>query len=457
MDSPPLLIEQQDKGKLRYSQFNQDVLKKIHLNPEQFKLFLSKFESEKQGIESSVGFRFGLLPIVLSQYTYHHIQAFNEKLSIVLGNALSAYNTLYLQSETKLTAPFEKFVGGNALNQLNVMFRTDFAFSGGELKLLEINSGGSIGGWESDFLYMLNKVALDHFISPQKGNLVYHSVINALLSYVSDSVARLPKVNKTGNVLLCTSKMDESYKQKIEQYMNQFYKDGSVYICTDKSKINFLDNGQPQYCGADVDAVILAEHNYPQSYRKRFEEAFEKQHIVYPDDHITQLLGDKLLMALLHEKSIKEALPQNDQMWIDNNVPFTISMTNVNVEWQAQTGLLVDVLLKNRKQFVLKKTDSLKGLDVKIGVNLPQLEWEALVVNTAGKADWIAQEFCAPDPMYIADADGQLQMSSPIWAAFKFGSHFGGTFARTIKCSFDNSLVNAEQGAIFHTAVEDIV
>jgi hypothetical protein len=330
----------------------------------------------------------------------------------------------------------------------DIVFRSDFLFRNKEIKLIEINSGASIGGWELDFFH--NSLFPLYELEPSKYR--YIGTINTFFEYLSDAILKKNISDFTGNVLFVFDSEEEN--KEFEWMLDSYYKSSSKYISGDvkcigrKYLLEAMSKNKIIIDGVKVDAIFNFSYEGNLSNRE-LNELWEKGAGLYSENDVLKFIGSKSFLALMHEPLILKSLSSREQDWIKNHVPYTVSLATYTTENHCSIDLLS---MKN--DFVIKKSFSLQGQHVFIGKDLSMDRWKEILIKLNSNKEWVAQKFCSPNTEYISNPDGEMRKSFVIWAAFNFGGKFGGAFIRSLPLNKGSHLINAAKGAFLNLVYE---
>ncbi|MCC2607756.1 hypothetical protein [Planctobacterium marinum] len=423
----------------------------------------SEVLTSKSDAENTFGFKVGCYPILMESSEINEVLVFNDILTSI------CYKVIAIISEITDSEFRQKY--GMFLTELtkchcdkfsveDFMGRVDFILSDGQIKLLEINSGSSIGGWELDFIHSTLIQALNNLPNTRNIVLRYHPTLKVLVECIASRIKQLSKSQKTGNIVFHIAGSKDNFSNFIEHHLREIYQacsdyvSGDIYICNNPDELTFTKDNILFFKEKSVDAIIMADY-YSQSKKEQaFQDAYLAGNLVYPDNYTNECFGNKLFLALFCEPLIHERLETSEVEWIHRYVPWTMSLKNPIARYQKTTVSLKTLLVENQTRFVLKKGVSLKGNDVYIGNEMSVQNWSRKVNELVGNGEWLMQEYCSADVIEAAMSCGQVKSCIPVWASFNFGTRFGGMFARSIPAQSESYIVNAAQGAILNLVCE---
>ena len=341
-----------------------------------------------------------------------------------------------------------------------LLMRCDYIYSNNTCKLLEFNVGTAVGGWEHDWLIVLFERSMKLSQSTANWDLTYRNVIKKTLSSMCDTIKRT-KPSAKGNVLMClivdTMTQDEidSFKTAYAAIYRQVksFTEGDVYFCDDFDQIEFKAGGSVAYKGKEMDAVMISvdeEIPIPTSLMLRLVGAHMSGNIALPDNPMYTVLGNKMLLAILHEKSVQEQLDEKDREYIKKHIPWTVKSNCTEVEFEGKTHFLTDLLINQKDRFVIKKGNSKQGKHVYIGCTTDVEEWRSIVAKFGNDNAWLVQEFYEPENIIACDDKSQLGVFKPVWGVYCLNNSYAGSVVRAIPVGEEgagNGVINSAGGA----------
>lgn len=153
-------------------------------------------------------------------------------------------------------------------------------------------------------------------------------------------------------------------------------------------------------------------------------------------DFKTQVIHNKIVFKILHSDMTKEFLTDDEIEFIEEHIPYTVSLTN-------ETIAMHDVL-SNKNNWVIKPEDSYASKGVYAGVEFDtDEEWSEKVLESAGK-HYLLQEYCEPYAItnidLTHDKDAEYKKYSAITGLFVYNGKFSGIYTRMAK----NSIISTQ-------------
>jgi len=406
----------------------------------------TNFLKVKSELESRFNFEVGEQPYYSHSNQFNQITSFNNGLAKLVCNVIQVLSNKSVVDKLKNIYQFPDETNFHefckSFSFQDIICRSDFCFENGEIKLIEINSGSSIGGWELDFFHN----ELFPLYDFDKSNLEYKSIIASFFEYAANTIFKLFEKKLKGNILFIV----EGENSGLEEILNHFYKSSSKYIsgsvfCINPSEVpDKANKGKITLKDLEIDALFNLSYQ-GNITDKTLNNVWKNGNLIYSENIILKFIGSKGFLALVHDPIITEMLSETEVRWIKNHIPFTFSLADKNTATNQKQNLLA---MKN--DLVIKKSYSLQGEHVFIGKDIKACDWEALLQKLNVSKEWVSQKFCTPNTEYISSPDGKIRRSLIIWSAFNFGGNFGGLFTRSLPIDKSSHLVNAAKGAFLN-------
>jgi hypothetical protein len=348
-----------------------------------------------------------------------------------------------------------------------IIIRYDLTLSeGGDVKLLEINCGSSLGGWPLDWLQTSIRSALAQLPETAAWNTQYREVYSHIVTVLLQSIRRRQPRATRANILFHSFAEQLHAQAELRECLSAVYvrcrppefSSGRIFLFSDFASIQFSADGAVMFEGETMDAVVvsfLPEGGIPDATMHGLCTAYLKNHIVFPDSPFHAILGDKRMFSLLHECSKNSRLTPEENALVERYVPWTTVLRDEDIEWRGKSSPLRSILTQHKDSFVVKKADSFGGKYVAVGKHVEQAQWEAGNAERVRAGDWIAQEFHAPGQMLAMDATSQVSAHELIWGVFAIGQTYGGAFIRACRPNECKGIINAANGATEFLVLED--
>lgn len=334
--------------------------------------------------------------------------------------------------------------------------RADYLDTRDGLKMLEYNSGGWLGGFETDQLGRLYQEAapIVRFLDERNRRVRPPAVMDAFFRHVVDDTVRLG-VWREGdfNVAMVVRPQDPErvamheaadYDGALRRVLAErgMAVDGRVLLCAVDELV--VERGGVTLDGHRVHAAV-EQHDGTGDIRALFR-AMKTGRLNLMSGPVAWLLMDKRNLVLLSEHAGSAEFTAAERDLIDQHLPWTRGIVPGATTFRGRPLRIPEDLVDHREQLVLKKASSLSGRAVSVGRYRTPGEWAADVARAVWEEDWVVQEYleCVP---YAFQSGGAVVRHDVVWGLFAFGRHFGGAFMRLAPRGTGGGRVNTSQGA----------
>jgi hypothetical protein len=347
-----------------------------------------------------------------------------------------------------------------------ILIRYDGAFSGGEFKLMEINSGSAIGGWQLCWIANIFSEILARFPETASLGIRQSPVTAGIFNNVINMIRRRNARGATGSILwywtdgfVQQAAFEAAFAAHYDRIKPVDF-EGTLQFLEDANEIEFTRSGLVVYRGRVIDAVMLPSSFYqydgdkikvpdfPKSLVVRLGSSHMAGQVSYPDSPFYTLLGSKRLLALLHSYKEDLRLEPLERQLLGKHVPWCHRMSDTTVDWRRERWRLQDLLRAGKDHFVLKKSASCQGKDVIVGARQTSQAWEQALVELTDPKDWIAQEYCVIDPIDYCPPLGEVMPHDFVWGVFASGNQHIGEFLRAVPTGTGKGVINSAAGAL---------
>ena len=338
----------------------------------------------------------------------------------------------------------------------NLLARGDFILSPPGLKCLEYNVAGNLGGhllplWES--LYLKNPLILQ-FLKEYRVNIRNKNLLELFLAHCIRAAE--PMVSRSGdaeiNVCLVlkngapmdtdpmTGYLAGSYKELLQREYPSLK--GDVFLC-DFPDLEAAGDGV-YYRGRRVHA--LTEWHFG-LVPPRIMKVFKAGHVSIMNGPVTNLMSNKLNLALLSEHRNSGLFNDREKETITKYVPWTRKITAGETIYEDREIRLEEFIFSRKDDLVIKPGLGYGGDGVYIGKNLTEEEWEKRVKTAFLKKNWLVQELVESGPALYRHGENGCAEYDQAWGFFIFGSQYAGTFLRISPGKNAPRIINTHQGA----------
>lgn len=338
----------------------------------------------------------------------------------------------------------------------NLVGRGDFILSPTGLKCLEYNVSVHLGGmqvpiWES--LY-LNTPILSRFFKEYNVKIHNENLISLLLEQSIWS----PLKNLTGNDEINIAIVMERYvplekQNSMELYLNKLYKEilqrkgksltGEVITC-DYPYLKVVDN-DVFFREKKIRALIELYHGL---VLPAIMEAFKAGNISITNGPISNLLSNKLMLAVLSDHETIDVFSGEEKKMIDTYVPWSRKINQASTTYgKEKIENLEDFILTNKEKLVIKPAIGLGGDGICVGCKSTEKQWEEAVNNAIKKKNWLVQERVESSTGLYQTGDNDCTQQDMVWGFFVFGPGYAGSWVRVMPRESNKGVINCHQGA----------
>ncbi|WP_431677791.1 hypothetical protein [Kitasatospora sp. KL5] len=166
----------------------------------------------------------------------------------------------------------------------------------------------------------------------------------------------------------------------------------------------------------------------------------------------TELYGAKGCLALVSDERHRPSFDAAELALVDGLLPWTRMLADRKVEADGEQVDMLPYVLAHREEFALKATAGHGGLDVLAGWQAEPEEWRARVEAATG-GPYVVQRRVRPlvERFPVGDGTGRTEPVVVNWGVFMIGHGYGGAFNRGI-ANPEPGVISLANGASFTTA-----
>lgn len=338
---------------------------------------------------------------------------------------------------------------GGMLDTRFVSQRTDAILTDRGLKIVELNLGFRIGGWQIQWMdpQYRKQSQLKAFI--ENLNCRSRDIPYGYMSYLIRSMREKNLlVDGRANVVFV---IDDAFLSMdgprmigtvYEQALRDHGCEGSIHFKTDLSELTFNEDGV-SIEGERLGAVVSSHESPPvQLYR-----ACLSNQIVWSDNPAEWVLADKRSLALLYKRRKDPSFTEEERQIIEVFLPWATPLCPGQVEFDGRMEDLASLLFRLKDRFVIKVARGGKGDDVYVGKHQNIHDWMRLVLRGMAEGDWLVQEFCRSLPFYGQSGDSGYGIFDVVWGIYGFGDEYSGSWLRLMERDAGNGVINSDKGA----------
>lgn len=368
----------------------------------------------------------------------------------------------YLSMPESIAELFSGFEGDPSA----LLLRYDIVLTDGRIRIVEVNAGSSIGGWQHDWLHGEILAALAGNAEVAAWNLKYRRVTDAMLMAMAEAAVKVRAASATGNVLLFGYDPDENTRANLQRSLDRALirlgrePKGEVRYSNALSDLAFDADGNLLCRGEIADALLLVmpeDQPLPPHIYMRLASSVMAGRLVMPDAPHQVLIGNKLLLALLHEPRSQAALSPDEVAFVRACVPWSAKIEERRtIEHQGDPIPMREMLVRDQHGLIVKKAYSLQGRHVIVGRYCDRQRWLAAIDHAMEEGDWLVQEYCSPDTFVSWCPTRGETTFELVWGVFEMGCRYGGAFVRGIPGQNTQGVINSASGAREFTVFEEV-
>jgi len=332
--------------------------------------------------------------------------------------------------------------------------RVDVIITEAGPRILEINLGSALGGWNLPFLGDLyrSQPLVKRFIANQNLEVGFPDSLEMVLAHARAEVEYALGITGEINIGVMVPVFES--------------REGPV--------VHRADHFEPAYDRILTDAgdqsgriVIFNRHDYvvrgPHLFVDdvRIHAVIEQQEVVTPNDIFrlfkagglflfsgpaANILSDKRYLALLSSLLEETFYTEEEREVIERFLPWTRMVSPGPVRFDGEEADMAEVLERNKANLVLKRVDDFGGAGVVVGPRVDTATWEQTAAASLRDHNWIAQTYQASEPITYLDPDRGPVPHDVVWGLWSIGGGFGGALLR-MKPGGGDGVINAKSGA----------
>jgi hypothetical protein len=324
----------------------------------------------------------------------------------------------------------------------NVCFRSDAVLTEAGLRVLEINSGTAIGGWQLQWMEEIfrqfegyREFFASHRVRTRNAPVAFFRFL------IQSARQIIPSGQAYVLVKVLQSRSITDYGSLLQGYVAQAIAESGddcsfgFFASFDELKIStdgVFHNGRRAH------VVTFGAETGPLSLLR----CVLAKKLACPDFPPYLVWADKRNLALLHHAARMRLLSEGEARLVEKYVPKTHVLGGPFSAEKIRTEVLV-----NKDRYVVKKSNGMQGIGVYVGRFMTQDAWQTTIAGLEQPDTWIAQEYCESRKFY-AQSGTSREPFNFIWGAFQFGNHYGGCWIRMMPDREDyDGVINSARGA----------
>lgn len=438
----------------KYQQFDWERINEIptYIKPENYDL---------PNILKKYAYPVSTWPVIIDEETTDTLR----QLCVRVPKLIKRIPELYFKNDEKKIADFY-FRGNEMITQFALIChkknietgcRLDLTFSEDGFKILEVNVGSSIGGWQVQSFEKVIRSFHSQLSDPVTASKYEsHNSQAIYIKFLVDKiVSQVTLSNQTINVFIGVGHIDnDTIKGDIIDFFDgllqkEFKARGLKGKAHTGSYSSLqLKNGKLCFKDEVMHGVVAFKIEEDEQIPADVFRACIMDEIYFPDHLATSMYGDKRNLGLLRELAEQKAFSEADNVLIMKHIPWSSEITNKEVTYDNKKQSLVDILKIYKEKLVIKAAQGYQGKDVFIGKFSSSEEWEHAIKIALTEADFIAQEYNESINYLAPNRQQEWTDHKLIWGAFGFGDNYGGVWVRQSEVKTDVGVINSATGAV---------
>jgi len=387
------------------------------------------------------------------------------ELTIILPRLQARIPALYFNDDVQRLADF--YFGGNeqltefALlchnKYVDIGCRLDLTLTADGFKVLEVNIGTSIGGWQVHSFEGLirrlhaplsdNSTAGD-FESRNTQILYIKFLVDKILQYVSGVDAQVNVFIEVGNAQHEPSRKNASafFNDLLRRELKSRGLSGGAYVGP-VDALSIGEDGSVRLNDRTIHAVLALGTDFGR-LSPLLLRPFIMDKVYFPDHIGGVLQKNKANLAILRTLAAAGKFSARENELVLAHIPWTEIVSDGEVAFEGRTCRLLPMLRANRAGFVIKAATGFQGKDVFVGKFMDDQSWEEAIMLALETKAFIVQEF-SDSLDFSAPAPGSgWGPHKLIWGAFGFGDIYGGVWVRMSSQRTNTGVINSATGAV---------
>ncbi len=338
------------------------------------------------------------------------------------------------------------------------MFRADAVITENGCKILEMNMGSKIGGWQIEFFD--HEYRRQSWLAPLfsgewsqgqaiKSRSVITEYVQALVAGCDNQHTHDEHVYRW--VFLSDQAFIDQGATDIIHYFKQLGttlgKTLDIQFIADVSLLD-IDDGRLLINGLKVSAFMVIESHQITRIPDCVFTAFETGNLIWPDNPANDCLNQKTLLGDLYARRHGGLFSDEEIQLIEAFIPFSVSSADKLVQWQGREYALSDFLHVFQSLLVIKRSYDAQGRSVLIGQRTSEAEWKQAVDYIVTQDDFLIQQYCKSLDYLAYHRDSGVEPVSFIWGIFGYRGEYGGSWIRLMNDEHnDSGVINSVTGA----------
>lgn len=223
--------------------------------------------------------------------------------------------------------------------------------------------------------------------------------------------------------------MESATNEEFKIFAKAFEKQGVTAEICEIRELSYQNGVLYSPTGVAIDAIYrrAVTSDIMRYYEEvqPFIQAVKDEKVCLIGDFQTQIAHNKVLYKILHDERTKAFLTEEENQYVKEHVPYTVSLKDGCFDYEA--------VLDNKDDWIIKPEDSYGSKGVHAGVECNTDEWKQFV-DACMNQDYILQQFCRPYESenidLVKDAHADFRKYSNLTGLFVYNGKFKGCYSR---------------------------
>lgn len=341
----------------------------------------------------------------------------------------------------------------SGLNLDHVMLRMDAVMTARGLKIMEVNAGPNIGGWQIQWMdqqYRKQPELMPFFEANECRSK--NIPLGYMRHLVDQSIAGGALDEGRVNVMFSVDDgfmndaMQDTFRKLYYQALADAGVQGEIFFEVGIGAVEYHHSGV-FLRGRRLSTLVSYHFNTDMVLPHELYRAYLRGLVYWPDNPFVSVLGDKRALAIVYRHRETGLFTPQERAIIEEFVPWCETVRAQSVDFDGRRWDMEQLLLQRRADFVIKIANGAQGNDVFVGRYQSDADWRGIVTRALGEGAWLAQEYCASLPFYGQYGDEGYAEHDVIWGVFGFGRSYGGCWLRLMLRDSGNGIINSAKGA----------
>lgn len=386
-----------------------------------------------------------------------------EEICLKIPRLLSQVPELYFKNDISKIAQF--YYDNNYMlaefgmmcyqKKLATSSRLDLTRTSEGFKILEVNMGPSLGGFQVQSFEKVIRSLHNNLLQDSSNKYNCRNIQTSYFKFlVGEIIKQVPGIDKRKEVNIFVG-MDSVGEGLIIDTMNFFNNlwEGELNsiglkgkaITGDLTDLEYI-KGNIFYKNNRIHAITLLNsdlHLKPEVFRAY---VLNNLYITSPID--IQMIEDKRNLAILRNLAEEEKFTDDENKLILDSIPYTEIVEDKNVFYKGKEVNLLQLLKNKKNNFVVKDATGSQGKNVFVGKFMTVKKWDEAINYAVKDTKYIVQEFCDSMDFLAPNFQNEWSRHKLIWGAFGFGDIYGGVWVRMSEVKTDVGVINSAKGAV---------